>query len=166
MYCVTAGFESTDKIQMDVVRICFQVFLRIERPDGTVKNVPLRPVVTTPIYDKKYTNDLLIVKTSEPIGPAEGGSEMILLCEKVAKEDIQVRFFKKIKDEIVWCELADLRPHDVHRQVAMSFRTPAYPKIQDDPVEVLVELHRPSDGQTSSPFPYHYLPCKLSFLKQ
>lgn len=106
---------------------------------------------------------MLIVKTSEPVGPAEGGTEMIILCEKVIKEDIQVRFFKRMKDEVVWSKFADLKPQNVHRQVAMSFRTPAFPKIgiQDDPVEVLIELYRPSDGNTSMPTPFLYLPCML-----
>lgn len=106
---------------------------------------------------------MLIVKTSEPVGPAEGGTEMIILCEKVIKEDIKVRFFKRMKDEIVWSKFADLKPQNVHRQVAMSFRTPAFPKIgiQDEPVEVMLELYRPSDGNTSMPTPFIYLPCKF-----
>lgn len=45
---------------------------------------------------------------------------------KVAKEDIQVRFFEENQGVIVWEGYADFQHNNVHKQVAISFRTPKY----------------------------------------
>lgn len=146
---------------MDIVRLCFQVFLRVPQAKGGYRTVPLPPVVSNPIFDKKANNDLVIVEISEAVGSATGGTKMIILCEKVFKEDIAVRFFQKKNDEIVWSELADLKPQNVHRQTGLSFRTPPYPDILTENLEVFIELYRPSDGATSLPTPFLYLSSKL-----
>lgn len=66
---------------MNAVRLCFQVFLK--DPDGHNFNIPLTPVVSEPIYDKKAMSDLVICKLSKPSCNVAGGDEIILLCEKV-----------------------------------------------------------------------------------
>lgn len=56
---------------------------------------------------------------------------------KVAKEDISVRFFEEIDDNIVWEGYGDFQHTNVHKQVAISFRTPRYKSIDvDQPVRV------------------------------
>lgn len=63
------------------MRLCFQVFL-----EGDVKGrftVPLSPVVSDPIFDKKSMSDLVIAKLSDCTASVAGGKEIILLCEKV-----------------------------------------------------------------------------------
>jgi Rel/ankyrin family protein len=45
--------------------------------------VPLKPIVSDPIYDKKSMSDLVITKLSHCNAFCNGGQEMILLCEKV-----------------------------------------------------------------------------------
>jgi c-Rel proto-oncogene protein len=45
--------------------------------------MPLKPVVSEPIYDKKSMSDLVITKLSHCNAFCNGGQEMILLCEKV-----------------------------------------------------------------------------------
>lgn len=42
---------------------------------------------------------------------------MILLCEKVAKEDIQVRFFEEDDGQLTWEGFGDFQPTHVHKQV-------------------------------------------------
>lgn len=61
--------------------MCFQVFLK--DPEGHNFNIPLDPVVSEPIYDKKAMSDLVICKLSKPSSSVAGGEEIILLCEKV-----------------------------------------------------------------------------------
>lgn len=46
--------------------------------------VPLSPVVSDPIFDKKAMSDLVICKLSDASCTVAGGKEMILLCEKVS----------------------------------------------------------------------------------
>ncbi|XP_033327213.1 dorsal isoform X3 [Megalopta genalis] len=154
------GFEhkrQPTSIDLNAVRLCFQVFL-----EGSQKgkfNVALPAVVSDPIFDKKAMSDLVISKLSHCSASVAGGMEMILLCEKVAKEDIQVRFFEEKDGQVVWEGLGDFQPTHVHKQTAIAFRTPTYRLQQvDQPVQVYIQLKRPSDGATSEPLPFQMLP--------
>ncbi|XP_015118252.1 embryonic polarity protein dorsal isoform X1 [Diachasma alloeum] len=144
-------------IDLNAVRLCFQVFL--EGPTPGKFKTPLKPIVSDPIYDKKAKSDLIISKLSHCSASVAGGTEVILLCEKIAKEDIQVRFFEEKDDKVVWEGLADFQPANVHKQFAIAFRTPTY-RIQqvDQPVQVYIQLRRPSDGTASEPLPFQMLP--------
>lgn len=66
-------------------------------------------------------SDLVICKLSHCSASVAGGMEMILLCEKVAKEDIQVRFFEEKEGQVVWEGFGDFQPAHVHKQVCMIF---------------------------------------------
>ncbi|XP_055309585.1 embryonic polarity protein dorsal-like isoform X6 [Sitodiplosis mosellana] len=144
-------------IDLNAVRLCFQVFLK--DPDGHNFNIPLEPVVSEPIYDKKAMSDLVICKLSKPSCNVAGGDEIILLCEKVAKEDIQVRFFEENQGVIVWEGYGDFQHTNVHKQVAISFRTPKYKTLDiEQPVKCFIQLRRPSDNATSDALPFEYLP--------
>ncbi|XP_044576138.1 embryonic polarity protein dorsal-like isoform X3 [Cotesia glomerata] len=144
-------------IDLNAVRLCFQVFLEGTEPGKFT--VPLTPVVSDPIYDKKAMSDLVICKLSHYSAPVAGGMEMLLLCEKVAKEDIQIRFTEERDGQIVWEGFGDFQPSHVHKQVAISFRTPTY-RIQqvEHPVQVYIQLRRPSDSATSEALPFQFLP--------
>lgn len=62
--------------------MCFQVFL--ENPEKERNfTIPLPPVVSDPIFDKKAMSDLVICKMSDCTSTVAGGKEIILLCEKV-----------------------------------------------------------------------------------
>jgi len=42
-------------------------------------------------------------------------------------DDIKVRFYEKNENnECIWEDFADFQPSDVHKQVAIWFKTPAY----------------------------------------
>nr|CAD7581414.1 unnamed protein product [Timema californicum] len=104
-------------------------------------------------------SDLVICRLSDCSCSVAGGKEIILLCEKVAKEDIQVRFYEEREGHMVWEGFADFQPTHVHKQVAITFRTPHYRTIEvDAPVKAFVQLRRPSDGATSEPLPFEFLP--------
>ncbi|KAF6207519.1 hypothetical protein GE061_015965 [Apolygus lucorum] len=144
-------------IDLNAVRLCFQVFL--EGPTPGKFTVPLQPITSEPIYDKKAMADLVICKLSHCSGSVIGGNEIILLCEKVAKEDISVRFFEEKDGIIVWEGYGDFTPTQVHKQVAISFRTPRYRTLEiDQPVQALIQLRRPSDNATSEALPFQITP--------
>ncbi|EFA02850.1 dorsal [Tribolium castaneum] len=145
-------------IDLNAVRLCFQVFLEGERRGKFT--VPLTPVVSEPIYDKKAMSDLMIVKLSHCNSYVDGGrNEIILLCEKVAKEDIQVRFFEEKNGKVVWEGFGDFQPSQVHKQTAICFKAPRYHTLDiTEPVKVFIQLRRPSDGATSEALPFELLP--------
>lgn len=64
-------------------------------------------------------SELIITKLSHCSASCVGGKEVILLCDRVTKDDIQVRFFEERNGSIVWEALADLQPSDVHKQVSL-----------------------------------------------
>ncbi|XP_077645749.1 LOW QUALITY PROTEIN: transcription factor p65 [Lonchura striata] len=133
------------------VRLCFQVWVR--GPGGLQ---PLPPVLSQPIYDNRApsTAELRICRVNRNSGSCRGGDEIFLLCDKVQKEDIEVRFSAE-----GWEAKGSFAQADVHRQVAIVFRTPPFrdPALRA-PVTVRMELQRPSDRQRSAPLDFRYLP--------
>lgn len=150
-----AGFNHRSQpssIDLNAVRLCFQVFLESTDQDRPGFTLPLTPVVSEPIYDKKAMSDLVICKLSKPSTSFEGGEELILLCEKVrtkckdvkefvfdnlfrfqvAKEDISVRFFEESQGIVSWEGFGDFQHTNVHKQVAITFRTPRYKTLDLD----------------------------------
>ncbi|XP_055533600.1 embryonic polarity protein dorsal-like [Wyeomyia smithii] len=143
-------------IDLNAVRLCFQVYL--PGPDGKFTQ-PLQPVVSDIIFDKKAMSDLVICKLSHVTAPVSGGKEIILLCEKVTKEDISVRFYEEQQGRILWTDTGEFQHHNVHKQVAISFRTPRYRTLDvEQSVMVHIQLRRPSDGATSEPLPFELVP--------
>lgn len=73
-----------------------------------------------------------------------------------------MRFYEETADGVAWEGRGEFGQNDVHRQVAITYKTPAY-RFQDirQPVTVFVQLRRPSDGETSDPMPFQYTPENL-----
>ncbi|XP_048456938.1 proto-oncogene c-Rel, partial [Rhincodon typus] len=142
-----------EDIDLNVVRLCFQVFLPDEH--GSFSRA-LPPVVSNPIYDNRAPNtaELKICRVNKNTGTVKGGDEIFLLCDKVQKDDIEVRFFTHD-----WEAKGSFSQADVHRQVAIVFRTPAYCNTNiTEPVSVKMQLRRPSDQQVSESMEFRYLP--------
>ena len=77
----------------------------------------------------------------------------------MTKDDIQVRFYEELQGQLVWEGFADFQPNDVHKQVAISFRSPKYfDESLDHPVLVNIQLRRPSDGHVSESRPFQLTP--------
>lgn len=113
------------------------------------------------ITDSKSKVDLIICKISHLTSYPNGGKDVILLCEKVVKEDVTVRFFEEKDNEIIWEAFGIFEMKDVHRQFAISFKTPKYRlSTLSQPVKVFVQLQRPSDLDTSDPLEFEYIPGK------
>ncbi|XP_076017030.1 proto-oncogene c-Rel [Genypterus blacodes] len=144
----------TEEYDLNVVRLCIQVFLQDE--DGQY-NLPLEPIVTNPIYDNRAPNtaELRICRVNRNNGSVKGGEEVFLLCDKVQKDDIEVRFFSTDG----WEAKGSFSQADVHRQVAIVFRTPPYYNTSvAESVIVHMQLRRPSDQEVSEAMDFRYLP--------
>ncbi|XP_017280210.1 transcription factor RelB isoform X2 [Kryptolebias marmoratus] len=145
----TKGIEDID---MNSVRLCFQCELEWE--DG--RKDFLSPIVSKPIYDKKATttSELKICNLNLCRGSCRGKTEVYMLCDKVQKDDIEILFKRG-----TWKANGEFAQTDVHRQIAIVFKTPPYQDqnlIQE--VDVDVVLRRISDQMESEPVPFTYLP--------
>ncbi|KAL7855675.1 hypothetical protein AOLI_G00192790 [Acnodon oligacanthus] len=141
-----------EEYDLNAVRLCFQATITL--PSGDL--FALEPVVSQPIYDNRAPNtaELKICRVNRNSGSCKGGDEIFLLCDKVQKEDIEVRFFRDS-----WESKGSFSQADVHRQVAIVFRTPAYCDTNlTEPVRVKMQLRRPSDREVSEPMDFQYLP--------
>lgn len=148
-HCV--NIQDTD---MNVVRLCFET----KYLDRHGRWEHLNPVLSDAVYDKKSTNtsELKICRMNKKMGPCNGGQEVYLLCDKVQKEDISVIFRKDN-----WEAKADFSQTDVHRQVAIVFKTPPYKDLSIlSPETVEVFLKRIADKECSETVEYTYLPIE------
>lgn len=152
-----ASLQSKD-MDLSVVRLMFTALL--PDSDGGFSR-RLEPVVSEPIYDSKAPNasNLKIVRMDRTAGCVTGGEEVYLLCDKVQKDDIQVRFYEEDETGTIWEAMGDFSPTDVHRQFAIVFKTPKYRDLNlQKPTSVFVQLKRKSDNETSDPKPFTYHP--------
>ena len=69
-------------------------------------------------------NELIICRMTECSASVAGGKEILLFCEKVTKDDIEVRFYQDIDGQVVWEGFGEFQPSDVHKQYGICFRTP------------------------------------------
>ncbi|MBN3294760.1 NFKB1 factor, partial [Polypterus senegalus] len=155
-----AAEQRAKKMDLSVVRLMFTAYLPDENGHFTRM---LEPVVSGPIYDSKAPNasNLNILRMDKTSGSVAGGEEVFLLCDKVQKDDIQVRFYQENENELLWEGFGKFGPTDVHRQYAIVFKTPKYFDIYiNNPVSVYVQLRRRSDGETSNAKPFLYYPQK------
>ncbi|XP_016993627.2 dorsal-related immunity factor Dif isoform X2 [Drosophila takahashii] len=145
--------DQIDKINRYELRLCYQAFITV----GNSK-VPLEPIVSSPIYGK--SNELTITRLCSCSAQVTGGSEIIMLCEKIAKDDIEVRFYETDRDgRETWFANAEFQPTDVFKQMAIAFKTPRYKNTEiTQSVNVELKLVRPSDGATSAPLQFEYYP--------
>ncbi|KAM9836896.1 transcription factor p65 [Aulostomus maculatus] len=142
-----------EEFDLNSVRLCFQASITL--PTGEL--FPLEPVVSQPIFDNRAPNtaELKICRVNRNSGSCKGGDEIFLLCDKVQKEDIEVRFFQDS-----WEGKGTFSQADVHRQVAIVFRTPPYRDTNlTEPIKVKMQLRRPSDREVSEPMDFQYLPA-------
>nr|XP_039251411.1 nuclear factor NF-kappa-B p105 subunit-like isoform X6 [Styela clava] len=151
-----------ESIDLSVVRLMFIAYL----PDiNGAFTLMLTPVISDAIFDSKSPDaaTLKICRMDKTCGSASGMDVIYLLCDKVQKDDIQVRFFEENEygNDDNWDAYGDFSPTDVHRQFAIVFQTPRYKDVGiHKPVQVQVELRRRSDGEVSEPRTFTYMPVK------
>uniref|UniRef100_A0A3P9IXA9 V-rel avian reticuloendotheliosis viral oncogene homolog B n=1 Tax=Oryzias latipes TaxID=8090 RepID=A0A3P9IXA9_ORYLA len=148
----TGHSKGIEDMDMNVVRLCFQCSLELD--DG--RKDMLSPVVSKPIYDKKATttSELRICHLNQYRGSCRGKTEIYMLCDKVQKDDIEIIFRQGS-----WKASGEFAQTDVHRQIAIVFKTPPY-QDQDitGEVEVQLSLRRVSDQMESEPVTFVYFP--------
>ncbi|XP_041077665.1 nuclear factor NF-kappa-B p105 subunit-like [Polyodon spathula] len=153
-----AAISQTKEMDLSVVQLMFTAFLP-DSDGGFTRR--LDPVISDPIFDSKAPNasNLKIVRMDRTAGCVTGGEEVYLLCDKVQKDDIQVRFYEEDETGGYWEAFGDFSPTDVHRQFAIVFKTPKYRDLNlQKPTSVFVQLKRKSDNETSEPKPFTYHP--------
>ncbi|XP_064604065.1 nuclear factor NF-kappa-B p105 subunit-like [Liolophura sinensis] len=146
-------------MQLNVVKLCFQAYLT-DRQGHFTRLLP--SVLSDPIYDSKSPGAaaLKICRMDKYGGCCTGNEEVFLLCEKVQKDDIAVRFVEADEDgNVIWEDYGNFGPNDVHRQFAIVFKTPPYKdrRIQKA-VNVQIQLKRISDDELSDPKAFTYYP--------
>merc|ERR1719295_2072187 len=134
--------DSPNSIDLNAVKLCFQVFL--ENPSAPGKyTVILPPVCSKPIYDAKAKKELQIMDMSDNTAPVDGGKKIIILCERVARDDIRVKFYDADPGSH-WEEWGDFQASDVHKQYAISLRVPKYDNQNiSEQKRIFIELVKP-----------------------
>ncbi|XP_041920832.1 nuclear factor NF-kappa-B p100 subunit isoform X1 [Alosa sapidissima] len=149
--------ELSKSMDLNIVRLKFTAYLQ----DSTgAFTRALKPVISNAIYDSKSPNasNLKISRMDRTCGSVLGGDEIFLLCDKVQKDDIDVRFFEE-DDEGGWEAFGDFSPTDVHKQYAIVFKTPPYHSTEiDRAVTVFLQLKRKKGGDCSEPKQFTYVP--------
>jgi len=147
--------ENTGTIDLNAVKLCFQAFLETPGHPGKYTTV-LDPVCSVPVFDAKAKKELVIMDISETKAPVEGGKKIILLCEKVLREDVKVRFWDPLSGWEGWGQFS---AQGVHKQFGISLVTPAFPHSLAPGVtrhRVKLELVRPSDEACSEPVDFYF----------
>eukprot|EP00117_Sycon_ciliatum_P029860 scpid42065/ scgid23675/ Nuclear factor NF-kappa-B p105 subunit; Nuclear factor of kappa light polypeptide gene enhancer in B-cells 1; Nuclear factor NF-kappa-B p50 subunit len=161
--------EQARTMNLNVVRLCFQAFLPDESGKFTRR---LEPKLSHPVYDTKASSSsaLRICRLDRHSGSTLGGDEIFMLCDKVQKDDIAIRFFEERSPEnskangsadsdYQWEADGEFSASDVHRQSAIVFKTPPYWKSNiTRPVKVWLALKRRSEDEHGEPHPFTYLP--------
>ncbi|KAF3707928.1 Nuclear factor NF-kappa-B p100 subunit DNA-binding factor KBF2 [Channa argus] len=155
--CHKEAKELGKVMDLNIVRLKFTAYLQDSNGGFTRA---LKPVISNPIYDSKSPNasNLKISRMDKTCGTVLGGDEIFLLCDKVQKDDIEIRFYEE-DDEGGWEAFGDFSPTDVHKQYAIVFKTPAYHRIEiERPVTVFLQLKRKKAGDCSDPKQFTYIP--------
>ena len=83
------GFQGKpNSFNYNAIRLCFQAFVML--PNRTP--IAASPVVSEPIFDRKSHGDLAIIDYAPNWSLTTGKTNILILCEKVSKNDIEVHF--------------------------------------------------------------------------
>ncbi|XP_073825038.1 uncharacterized protein [Musca autumnalis] len=156
-----AHMDQPSTIDLNVVRLCFQAFI----PIGPKKYHKLKPVVTEPIYDKKSQKELVICRLCSYSAKASGGDTIILLCKELPKEEVKIRFYEEKNGKVIWEAYGDFQQTDIHKQTAITFKTPRYCSTDlDKGAQVYIQLvrfsnepgHEPTICEASDPVEFEF----------
>lgn len=154
--------QEAKDMDLNRVRICFEAFSKNLTVSDIFYSI-CQPKFSNNIANQKCPDvgELKIVRISKCSGVCTGNEEVFLLCEKVNKKDIKIRFYEEDADgRIMWEDYGHFSENDVHHQVAIVFRTPAYKdcNIKED-VRVKLQLYRLKDSQYSESKDFQYTPA-------
>ncbi|KAI6652168.1 Nuclear factor NF-kappa-B subunit [Oopsacas minuta] len=124
----------------------------------------LSRLTTHSIFDSQsvHSSSPRICKINVSKGNPEGSDEILILCEKIQKNDIEVIFSEErdsVDNEIGWYQNIAITSNDVHHQYAVSIKTPSYTDINIKRTHtVFIRLRRLSDSLYSNPIEFYYEP--------
>jgi len=153
------GFEykATD---LNAIRLCFQAFLMVP---GRQEAIPLEPVVSDVIRDKRAYGVKAIVNWSDDSAPVEGGKKILLFTERVDKNDIEVHFKFEDQHGIEHTKKGLFSKDDVHKQCAISLRTPTLDNYSDITKTIHAEMYlfsKKDGGTVSESVAFTFYPSK------
>lgn len=153
--------RATKTIDPNIIRLCFQVFTR--NSNGTTL---VGTALSDPIYNKKVGGALKIVEMRPISVSVIGGEKVILLCDRVKRDDIAVRIYEENeRKQVTWAETLSHNQLFVHHQYSISLGIPKYRDSSITmPRQCFIQLYRPSDGETSAPVPFELAPLEISKL--
>ena len=156
------GFDhaksNPNAIDLNLVRLCFQVFLKQNRT-----LIPITPIVSDVVKDRKTYSDIQIVDESDNTSPVEGGKKILLFCEKVTKDDIEVHFTQYDKNGQEFVFKGEFTSVGVHKQVGISLKTPPYiNKNISKPEKCSMFLYKPKSKEKSDAKEFWYLPNDIN----
>lgn len=151
-------------IDLQSVRLCFQV-LMLSGENERIRT-PLGYAISNPIMDKRSNALPKITEVSSSMSSVMGDERIILLCDKVKREDISIVFYEESGGDIIWREEINYQNQSalrVHHQHAISFLTPKYREIDiRQPRKTFLQLYRPSDKKSSEPIEFEFVPNEQS----
>ncbi|XP_030761906.1 nuclear factor NF-kappa-B p110 subunit isoform X2 [Sitophilus oryzae] len=151
--------QESKSINLNIVCLRFDAFIV---RDGIYRPI-CEPIFSHGINNLKcaLTGDLKIVRMDHCTSQVRGGKEIFLLVERVTKKNIKIRFYQLDDDEQeIWEGWGKFSELDVHHQYAIVFKTPPYkgPSDVNQPINVFMELVRPSDNARSESKEFRYVP--------
>lgn len=157
---LSAYGEDDLKRDTDKVRLCFQVIYNPD-PQNRALTAQFPPIVSQPIINNKAESDVKIHEISETFSPASGGKKIIIFCSKIARKDIEIRFYEEDagkKQTLIG--FGSFEPSNVYQDVVIVFTTPKYDYkyVDGRPRNIFIELVRPSDNARSNRLPFQYVP--------
>ena len=134
--------------------LSLQVFIETPGSGGRCTH-QLTPVCSRTIFSARVKSHPQIIDLSDNTSLVTGGKKVILVCERVSREDIKIR----LSDGAGWEGWGEFGEGDVHKHCAITFRSPPFPHTNiTQPVRLSLELVRPSDGATSEEEEFFYTP--------
>eukprot|EP00117_Sycon_ciliatum_P038129 scpid23899/ scgid28392/ Nuclear factor NF-kappa-B p100 subunit; DNA-binding factor KBF2; H2TF1; Lymphocyte translocation chromosome 10 protein; Nuclear factor of kappa light polypeptide gene enhancer in B-cells 2; Oncogene Lyt-10; Nuclear factor NF-kappa-B p52 subunit len=149
--------EQAASMNLSAIRLCFQAFMQDESGKYTRGT---DPVVSQVIYDSKSpaASALKICRMHRNTGAAAGGDEIYILCDRVQRDDVEVKFMSD-SSEHPWEADGIFGPADVHRQFAMVIKTPPFWNQNiANPVNVMIRLKRKHGEESSEGKLFTYTP--------
>ena len=117
------GFDfNKSSIDMNQVRLCFQVYLRDSLESSEIVRDPyhiLRPIVSNVICNSQRKTALQILHTSNFSSPCSGGGEVIVILKRF--EDDQRKLFAVFYDDDEWFDIIAITEDQILNQVCFLF---------------------------------------------
>ena len=139
---------------LDVVRLCFCAYVKEEGNWVRLTD----PVVSRVIKDSHVFNDLKIVDYSDDWAAVDTQKKILILCEKLGKNDVEVHFAQQGRDGGRILEKVKIADTDIHHQYGISLKTPRITGNIQEPAMCSMKLHSPKTREDSNSVNFTFFP--------